>query len=419
MPPATGRLHLGYRDGLLTLAFGGVMDGTTVDGPTPEATTIATRRFADDLRMLVAAGYHTVSPAQVAAWHAGRAGLPANALLLTFDGGRMDTTLNAAPIVHRLQLKATVFMIGGAYRQAPVFYASPDQLRSLEHQGWSIEAHAVSGHGSVAVGHGHRLPYLSARQVSGGTRETLPAFTTRVGQDYRDAKIAAEKVSSAPVIAFSWPFGAYGADHRTNDPRTARINLGLARSQYALGFNDDGQETYRLAGRVGRPAAHQPPARRSDADAARPLRAHRARHRRLGIDRASRMRRLIVLVGAAAVIAGGTAVALASHEGAARAALPAARQSSLQVIAFTEARPTAPARGSLSAHLSSLTAISPAWLSLGPNGTIAYRDADAFSRGLTGRGAGLLPVLRDPGAPDRGRARRTPRRASARPSASP
>ena len=247
------RLHLGYRDGLLTLAFGGVMDGSTVDGPTPEATTIATRRFADDLRMLVAAGYHTVSPAQVAAWHAGRASLPANALLLTFDGGRMDTTLNAAPIVHRLHLRATVFMIGGAYRQAPVFYASPDQLRSLEHQGWSIEAHAVSGHGSVAVGDGHRLPYLSARKVSGGARETLPEFTTRVGQDYRDAKIAAEKVSSAPVIAFSWPFGAYGADHRTNDRRTARINLALARSQYALGFNDDGQETYRLAGRSDDP----------------------------------------------------------------------------------------------------------------------------------------------------------------------
>jgi peptidoglycan/xylan/chitin deacetylase (PgdA/CDA1 family) len=247
------RLHLGYRDGLLTLAFGGVMDGTTIDGPTPEATTISTTRFADDLRMLVAAGYHTVSPAQVAAWHAGRASLPDNAVLLTFDGGRMDTTLNAAPIVHRLHLQATVFVIGGAYRQAPVFYASPAELHALEHQGWSIEAHAVSGHGSVDVGHGHRLPYLAARQVKGGVLESLPAFTTRVGDDYRDAKVAAEKIAGAPVIAFSWPFGAYGADQRTNDPAAAAINVGLARSHYALGFNDDGQETYTLAERAGNP----------------------------------------------------------------------------------------------------------------------------------------------------------------------
>jgi peptidoglycan/xylan/chitin deacetylase (PgdA/CDA1 family) len=243
------KLHLRYHDGLLTLAFGGVMDGSTINGATPEATTIATTRFADDLRMLVAAGYHTVTPPQVAAWHAGRASLPANAVLLTFDGGRMDTTLNAAPIVHHLHLRATVFVIGGAYRQAPVFYASPDQLRSLEQQGWSIEAHAISGHGSVGVGHGHRLPYLAARRVTGGALEGLPAFTTRVGADYRDAKRAAEKIAGAPVIAFSWPFGAYGADQRTNDRATATINVGLARTRFALGFNDDGQETYTLAGR--------------------------------------------------------------------------------------------------------------------------------------------------------------------------
>jgi peptidoglycan/xylan/chitin deacetylase (PgdA/CDA1 family) len=165
----------------------------------------------------------------------------------------MDTTLNAAPIVRRLHLKATVFMIGGAYRQAPVFYASPDQLRTLERDGWAIEAHAISGHGSVGVGNGHRLPYLSARRVSGGTLESLPSFTTRVAEDYRDARAAAERVAGAPVIAFSWPFGAYGSDHRTNDHRTAAINLRLARSQYALGFNDDGQETYTLAGRTGDP----------------------------------------------------------------------------------------------------------------------------------------------------------------------
>jgi spore germination protein YaaH len=108
------------------------------------------------------------------------------------------------------------------------------------------------------------------------------------------------------------------------------------------------------------------------------------------------MRRVVALVAAVAVIGAGTAVALASRTDGTRATLPAARHGTLQVIAFTEARPTAPARGSLSAHLSSLTAISPAWLSLGPNGTISYRDANVFSRGLGIRGAALLPVLRDP-----------------------
>ena len=109
------------------------------------------------------------------------------------------------------------------------------------------------------------------------------------------------------------------------------------------------------------------------------------------------MRRLILLLVTVVAIGGGAAVALASHGAAARSVgLPAARHDRLQVIAFTEARPTPAARGSLSAHLASLDAISPAWLSLGPEGTIAYRDSDAFSRSLATRGAAILPVLNDP-----------------------
>jgi spore germination protein YaaH len=108
------------------------------------------------------------------------------------------------------------------------------------------------------------------------------------------------------------------------------------------------------------------------------------------------MRKLIALCATLAAIGGATAVALASHSSAKRVALPTARQTPMQVIAFTQARPTSAARGALSAHLASLTAISPAWLSLGPDGAILYRDTDAFSRGLAARGALLLPVLRDP-----------------------
>jgi spore germination protein YaaH len=109
------------------------------------------------------------------------------------------------------------------------------------------------------------------------------------------------------------------------------------------------------------------------------------------------MRRLMLLVVALAIVGGGSAVALASHGSSARkAVLPVARSGQFRVIAFTDARPSPAARGSLSAHLASLDAISPAWLSLGANGTIAYRDADTFSQSLAARGAALYPVLRDP-----------------------
>jgi hypothetical protein len=108
------------------------------------------------------------------------------------------------------------------------------------------------------------------------------------------------------------------------------------------------------------------------------------------------MRKLLAFVTVLAITAGG-GVALASHGSSRSVALPRARTTGLPVIAFTDARPSPAARGSLSAHLASLDAVAPAWLALGPGGTIAYRDADTFSRDLTGRGAALYPELRDPG----------------------
>ena len=136
--------------------------------------------------MLVAAGYHTVTPAQVAAWHAGRRRrCPPNALLLTFDGGRADTMLNAAPIVHGLHLRATVFVIGGAYTQAPVFYASPGQLRSLGARAGRSRRTRSRGTRRWRSGHGRRLPSSRPAQMTAARSRGLPAFAARVAPSTR------------------------------------------------------------------------------------------------------------------------------------------------------------------------------------------------------------------------------------------
>jgi spore germination protein YaaH len=67
------------------------------------------------------------------------------------------------------------------------------------------------------------------------------------------------------------------------------------------------------------------------------------------------------------------------------------------VLALTATHPTSAALGSLSAHLSSVGLLSPAWLALEPGGRFAYNARDPFTTGLTARGARLVPVLADPG----------------------
>jgi spore germination protein len=78
--------------------------------------------------------------------------------------------------------------------------------------------------------------------------------------------------------------------------------------------------------------------------------------------------------------------------------LPRARPAGQPIVlALTATHPSSAALGSLSAHLSSIGLLSPAWLALEPGGRFAYNAADGFTSGLAARGARLVPVLADPG----------------------
>ena len=100
----------------------------------------------------------------------------------------------------------------------------------------------------------------------------------------------------------------------------------------------------------------------------------------------------IVALLAAALCA--TSAAAAESAGA----LPAARPAGPPIVlALTATHPSSAARGSLSAHLSSIGLVAPAWLSLQPGGRFGYNAADSFTAGLGARGARLVPVVADPG----------------------
>ena len=400
---------------MLVLNVHAVMDGAGSRGANPESTVLPVKLFGADMQMLRDAGYHTVTPEQITAWRAGVLELPHDALLLTFDDGRTDTVLNAAPILKKVGMRATVFAIGGAWKRSPLYEASPESLRSLQRQGWSIEAHASAPHGGIER-RGKDLPYLSARRSEDGHLETLGQFRDRAANEYRDAREAAEKIANRPVVAFAWPFGAYGADTRTNDPRVAGINLAEARRVYSLGFNEDGQSTFGLLTQADRSHAHRALRDRPHPHAASALRAPRAR------DRGIRPGGLACVVatrsrGQVALAASATwpprALAWPPPRATAGAAAPAAAFRRPRpaggpiVLALTATHPSSAALGSLSAHLSSIGLLSPAWLTLQPGGRFAYNAADRSRQGLTQRGARLVPVLADPERLCRRAARRT------------
>jgi biofilm PGA synthesis lipoprotein PgaB len=236
---------LRYGGALVVLAFRSVLDAPHADR-TDEGAALSTGRFGEDLAMLQAGGFNTVTPENVRDWLAGKAPLPANAVLLTFDDGRKDAVLNAAPMLRHLHMRATMFAIGGAYDSSPLIHASDDDLRGLQRGGWSIEAHAVLGHDPVDVGGGRHLPYMSALRWLPAQRrlETAAEFRQRVRTELVAARDAAQAISQRPVVAYAWPFGAAGQDARTNDRRIALIDREEGHLAFPLVFGDVPADTY-------------------------------------------------------------------------------------------------------------------------------------------------------------------------------
>ena len=201
------------------------------------------------MRMLEAAGYHAVAPEQVVSWLDGKTNLPENAVLLTFDAARADVVLNAAPVLKDVDMRATVFPIGGAYEKNPVWFASPEQLRELESRfGWSIGAFAGEGPRRDR-GRGRRvaLPVRAgARREPGrlpragprGVRRRAPRRRRHRHPPGRRLRVALRRVGRRPP-------------HQR--PRHRTINLEEARELFRLGFTLDAQESFRLLTRADDP----------------------------------------------------------------------------------------------------------------------------------------------------------------------
>jgi len=134
--------------------------------------------------------------------HAGRA--PHRALAITFDDGYLDNFVRAAPVLERLQLPATFFVVSrwigtsivpfwDRDRGVQYPWMTWDHLRDLRRRGFDIGAHTRT-HVDLGTVSG-RL----AEQEIAGAREDL------------------EQALAAPVRAFAYPFG--GREHLTEENR--------------------------------------------------------------------------------------------------------------------------------------------------------------------------------------------------------
>jgi peptidoglycan/xylan/chitin deacetylase (PgdA/CDA1 family) len=167
--------------------------------------TVAPADFAAQMRWLKAHGFHAVTQQQLfAALEHGKA-LPASPILITFDDGYRDVLKNAAPVLHRLGMPATAYVITGRISGPDVSFFSWAQLHALEQDGIEVGSHTV---------HHAELPGLSD-----------PAAL----QELIQSRLALERHLHHPVQWFAYPAGRF-------DARTERL---VGQAGYVLGVTTE------------------------------------------------------------------------------------------------------------------------------------------------------------------------------------
>ncbi len=151
--------------------------------------TVAPSDFAAQMRWLRAHGFHAITQQQLFAALEQRKRLPAKPVVITFDDGYRDVLANAAPVLARLGMPATAYVITGRISGSDVSFLSWAQLKALEKDGVEIGSHTVSH---------AELPRL-----------TDPAAL----QELIQSRLALERHLGHPVQWFAYPAGRF--DERT------------------------------------------------------------------------------------------------------------------------------------------------------------------------------------------------------------
>ncbi len=207
----------------IVLAYHEITDNVRELG---EADAVSTRQFANQLSWLRENGYHPVSVQQILDARAGRAPLPARAVLLTFDDGYRSFYEKAYPLLLAFGYPAVVSLVGewmetpaGAMvrygdKQLPrENFLSWEQAREMQDSGLvEFGNHSYAQHRALPANpQGNVEPALVTARYEPATQsyESARDWEIRVRADLaRNSALIQTRLGKAPRI-MTWPYGRY------------------------------------------------------------------------------------------------------------------------------------------------------------------------------------------------------------------
>ena len=211
------------------LAWHGIGDGRD---------DVDARAFKRQLELLRALGYRSISSADWARFRAGHAAaLPPRPVLLTIDGGELDSYRRADGVLAELGMRATMFVVTGPSEAGDPRYLRWSELHRMAASGrWDVEPSARAGQTTVTIDRdGAQAPFYAARRYTrSGGLETRAGWERRVAGDLFAVRDSFAAQGLAPHV-LAVPYGDVGR-RTTNDPALPRLLSALLTRQFGNWF---------------------------------------------------------------------------------------------------------------------------------------------------------------------------------------
>lgn len=168
---------------------------------------ISPERFASELDMLLARGYHVISLDQLRDFLNGGT-VPDNAVLITFDDGYESVHQYALPELQKRQMPAVAFAIVKyvGQKMGNLQHYSWEGAREMTAAGITTQSHTYDLHNFGPLASGKNGPLLDG-PLKG---QSASDYRNMVYQDLKRSRDEIESQLQQPVYALCLPFGAGG-----------------------------------------------------------------------------------------------------------------------------------------------------------------------------------------------------------------
>lgn len=204
-----------------------------------EGYDVSLTNFYSQMLYLKNQGYNTITTTQLADYVAGRAPLPPNPIMITFDDGQKTSYYASRIILESFGMKAVMFdIVGASFNHPGNYYLTKAELRDMMRSGnWDIQAHGYDGHVMVDVAPGQVGSFYGNKiwDQASGQLESDASYDARVSRDLTKAASALEAELGTKVNSFAYPYGDIG-ENSANYPAAEGVLLTASQQKYQFGY---------------------------------------------------------------------------------------------------------------------------------------------------------------------------------------